>query len=195
MKKNQALIIASLLALILGIAIFARSYTQKQKFDRTVQESLKTTEGYDQRFIDMVNRLENILATRASFGYTGGKDPMTGIKRQVVQPIASAPSKAPAGMAEEPKEQVDPVKLTAIIQGQDKNMTAIIMDGERSFAVEAGDNAAGRKITRITNEGIYMENDSMYYYYDIYGKKATKQKENRAAAPATPAPPPAPQAQ
>ena len=186
MKQHQVLLIASLLAIVVSFVIGFRAITSKVKFDRTVKESLKTSEGYDQRFIDRVNRLEDLLATRAQFGYSGGKDPMTGTKRQVVQQkpqkkvIRRKPVKTKSGaavVAAEPVEQIDPVKLTAIISdASGKKSTAVIMDGERSFSVDPGDRVAGRKITKITNDGLYMETDSTYYFYDIYGNVVKKSK-------------------
>ncbi|MBN1131155.1 MAG: hypothetical protein JXA71_19350 [Chitinispirillaceae bacterium] len=186
MKQYQLLLIASLLAVVVSIVIIYRAVAAKSSFDKSVSEALKTSEGYDQRFIDMVNRLEDLLATRAQFGYTGGKDPMTGTKRQVVQPKkAAAPKRArksrpPAGQpeaVEQQVEEVDPVKLTAIIaDGTGRKITAVVMDGERSYSVDPGDHVAGRKITRITNDGIYMETATSYYFYDIYGNVVKKDK-------------------
>jgi hypothetical protein len=193
MKQNQMLLIASLLAIVVSLIIGFRAISSKTKFDRTVRESLKTSEGYDQRFIDRVNRLEDLLATRAQFGYSGGKDPMTGTKRQVVQQkppkkvVARRPaaktSSAPAAAAAEPVEEIDPVKLTAIISdASGKKITAVIMDGERSFSVDPGDRVAGRKITKITNDGLYMESDTTYYFYDIYGNIVKKSKSTGAVS-------------
>jgi hypothetical protein len=189
MKDDMKLLVASVLALLLAFGIILRITTQKGHFDRTVSEALQTSEGYDQKFIDMVNRLEDELAKRASFGYSGGKDPMTGTMRQVVHPVAATPAprrvRAPAHPApapaaapqKAPEPAGDQVKLTAIIaDATGRKMTAIVMDGERSFAVDPGDIVAGRKITRITNEGIYMEDNTLYYFYDIYGKRMTKKK-------------------
>ena len=85
MKEHRLLLAATAVAVVLSLFIIYRAFSAKADFDRAVHESLKTTEGYDQRFIDRVNRLEELLATRAQFGYSGGKDPMTGTKRQVVQ--------------------------------------------------------------------------------------------------------------
>jgi len=122
----------------------------------------------------MVNRLEEELATRASFGYTGGKDPMTGKIRSVARTYIK-PKKVKAGKPVE--EAVDPYKLTAIIfDDESQKYTAIIMMGERSFAVEVGDKVGERNIYRITSDRIFMESDSFYYYYDISGKKGKKKK-------------------
>jgi hypothetical protein len=184
MKKHQLLLIASALAVLLSAVIIYRGLAAERRFKQAVNESLKTTEGYDQRFIDMVNRLEELLATRAQFGYTGGKDPMTGTKRQVVQmkakPAGKARVRRPADggqAAAAPEEAEDPVRLTAIIaDATGKKITAVVMDGERSFSVDPGDVVAGRKITKITNDGIYMETDVSYYFYDIYGNVVKKDK-------------------
>jgi hypothetical protein len=185
MKQHQLLLIASLLAVLLSVVMIYRSIAAENRFGLTVRESLKTTEGYDQRFIDMVNRLEELLATRAQFGYSGGKDPMTGTKRQVVQmkarpaakPKIRKPSTGTQAAAATEEEAEDPVKLTAIIaDATGKKITAVVMDGERSFSVDPGDVVAGRKITKITNDGIYMETDASYYFYDIYGNVVKKDK-------------------
>ena len=190
MKQHRLLITASAFAVLLAFFIIFRSISSKQHFDNAVRESLKTSEGYDQRFIDMVNRLEELLATRAQFGYSGGKDPMTGTRRQVVLPKAAT---APVRTAYHPTQQrtqgttqaetapaqaSDQMRLTAIIaDATGKKITAIIMDGERSYSVEKGDMVGGRKISHITNEGIYMETDTMMYFYDIYGNVVKKSKE------------------
>lgn len=171
--KQTSLIAACVLALLLGIGMSWRMYQQKRDFDKTVKEALKTSEGYDQKFINMVNRLEHELALRASFGYTGARDPMTGKRRRVVTPPRTRPKPA----KETPEEKKDPMKLTAIIYDDDAGRhTAIVMHEERSYSVEVGDRVAGRRVTKITNEIIYMEDDSTYYKYDIYGRKAHRSK-------------------
>jgi hypothetical protein len=170
--NNKTLIIASCFALVLAAVVVVRMNSIKRHFDVTVRESLKTTEGYDEKFINMVNRLEDVLTTRASFGYTGGKDPMTGTNRQVVQNIVPEKTAKAAVAPKIPAEKGDPFKLTAIIgDPAGKRVTAIVMDGERSYSVDPGDVVGGRKISRITGEGVYMETDSLLYYYDIYGKR------------------------
>ncbi len=182
MNRQQILMIASVMAVILSIVIITRSISARVHFDRSVNEALKTSEGYDQRFIDMVNRLENILAQRAQFGFGGGTDPMTGTKRMVVQTQAAPAPRtgkarpgAPASVAA--TATADPVKLTAIIaDASGKKITAVVMDGERSFSVDPGDYIAKRRITQITNDGIYMESDTMLYFYDIRGNKVVKKK-------------------
>lgn len=193
MKQHRLLIAATVIAVVLSLFIIYRSFSASASFDQAVHESLKTTEGYDQRFIDRVNRLEELLATRAQFGYSGGKDPMTGNKRQVVQIKEPAPApvktyhaqQQAAGPAPEaaPAVQADQMRLTAIIaDATGRKITAVVMDGERSFSVEQGDLVSNRKITRITNEGIYMESDSMIFFYDIYGNVVRKSKESGAVS-------------
>lgn len=174
MKDNILTISAVILSILLAGGMAARMFIQKRDFDRVVHESIKTTEGYDQKLINMVKRLEHELATRASFGYTGGKDPMTGKKRVVVLPQKVVVKKS----KKEPEKTIDPVKLTAIIFDDEKTRyTAVVMDGERSYSVEVGDKVRDRKITKITEEMIYMENAEAYFAYDIYGKSKTKLKE------------------
>ena len=205
MKRHQLLVVGSVLAVLLSMVIIYRSLSVRAHFENSVSESLKTTEGYDQRFIDMVNRLEDLLATRAKFGYSGGKDPMTGTTRQVVQQQQPAPVAVKTGRAQRAStansaaaapaapQAADRVKLTAIIgDAAGRKFTAVIMDGERSFSVDPGDAVAGRKITRITNEGIYMESDSVMFFYDIYGNVVKKNRETGAAVSA-PHEEPAPQ--
>lgn len=174
MKNNVTTIIAVILAILLAGGMSARIFMQKRDFDKVVHESIKTTEGYDQKLINMVKRLEHELATRASFGYRGGKDPMTGKKRRVVLPQKVAKKKS----VKAPKKKIDPVKLTAIIFDDEKTRyTAVVMDGERSYSVEVGDKLRDRKITKITEEMIYMENAEAYFAYDIFGKSKIKKKE------------------
>jgi len=173
--KDKAMITASVCALLLAVVAFIRIEMVKRDFDLTVSEAHKITEGYDLRFINMVKRLEVVLATRASFGYPGGKDPMTGEERRVIQPsreaIAVAPSPVPHTAVQE-REAPDPVQLTAIIsEGPGKKATAVVMNGERSLTVDVGDIVAGRKVTKITNENIVMEDDSFMFIYDIHGKR------------------------
>lgn len=166
------------LAAALGIGL--RATVQKSNFDHVVNEAHKTSEGYDQKFIDMVNRLEEELATRASFGFLGGKDPMTGQVRHVV----SAPAPTPRGAgrpgakaAPALAKRADPFRLTAIIfDDNHKQYTAIVMDGERSFSVENGDVVSGRKVIQITQNGIMLEGPTALYFYDIRGNRQEKQK-------------------
>jgi hypothetical protein len=189
---NQKLMMtASILALVLSIVILVRISIVKNSFESTVQSSLKTSEGYDEKFITMVDRLENVLTTQASFGYSGGKDPMTGNRREVAKtaseapapteamPNPQAPKATPVRPAAPPLPPPDAMKLTAIIgDATDRHQTAIVLDGERSYSVDVGDVVSGRRITRITNEGIFMESSTQTFYYDIYGKRQIRNKTN-----------------
>lgn len=190
MDKNAFTVILSIIALVLAGIITLRITMQKSIFDRTVDEALETSDGYDKKLIGMVNRLEDELVTRASFGYIGKKDPMTGRKRRVVLPqrikrrpkVAKKPEIIKEIEVAPPEKpvipEVDPVKLTAIIYDEEKRKyTAIVMDGERSFSVEVGDVVHGRKITKITNEMISMENEITRYMYDVFGKKSVIAKK------------------
>ncbi|MBN1128206.1 MAG: hypothetical protein JXA71_04435 [Chitinispirillaceae bacterium] len=205
MKQHRLLISACVLTVLISFIMIFRSFSARASFERSVNEKLKTSEGYDQRFIDMVNRLEELLATRAQFGYSGGKDPMTGVTRQVVQapkPAAKpkfrpAPKQTAAAETQaappRPEPPADEVRLTAIIaDATGMKISAIIMDGERSYSVDVGDKVVGRKITRITNEGIYMESETMLYFYDIYGNAVRKSKQTGALTPALKEEPSAP---
>jgi hypothetical protein len=183
MGKYTLHVAASVLALVLAGYAAYRVEDQKTKFDRTVKETLKVSEGYDQQFIDMVNRLEDELAERASFGYTGRKDPMTGTTRAVATPARIASRRAARGAADvdgadvKPMVEIDPVRLTAIIFDNTKGLyTAVVMDGDRSFSAEVGDRIAGRRITKITNDEIYMENDVERFIYNILGGNTRIQK-------------------
>jgi hypothetical protein len=175
--KNKTIQVVMFLAFFFACGIALRMFLAKSHFEKTVEDSYMTTEGYDKKFIALVDRLENILATRASFGYPGGKDPMTGQTRQVIS--FKAPSRAVAGTGrrEAVKEQGDPFKLTALIYNEkDKKFTAVIMDGERSFSVEDGDVIGGRKISSVTKDGLYMESNTQLFFYDIYGNRKSKPK-------------------
>lgn len=176
MKKYRLTIVAALLAVLTAGALLVRITFQKRHFDKTVSEALKTSEGYDQKFIDMVNRLEYELALRASFGYIGQKDPMTGKERRVVRRRIWKKKKKTEKKPEPPA--VDSVKLTAIIYDDvKKEYTAIIMVGERSFAIETGDYVVGRRITTINNERVIMNDDNALYIYDITGEKSKVKRE------------------
>jgi hypothetical protein len=175
LKEKKLYIAAAGLAFLIALGFGLRTRMQYSSFQRTVTKALETSEGYDKRLIDMVNRLEEELARRASFGYEGGKDPMTGKKRRVLLPQKVKTSK---GKVVERRRVADPVKLTAIIfDDKTKRYTAIVMFGERSYSVEVGDKVGKRKIKRITAEVVYMEGDSLYYKYDIYGKRLTVRKK------------------
>ncbi len=178
MKKYSTLIAAAVLALLLAGGMSARIYLQRKQFDATVHKALTVSEGYDKDFINMVNRLEVELATRASFGYTGGKDPMTGKIRRVARRIFSTKKTVPLI----PAETADPFKLTAIIfDDAQKKYTAIVMKGERSFAVDVGDKVGDRNIQKITSERVFMTSDSLIYYYDISGKAGKRSKYRQPA--------------
>ena len=178
MKKQTTLVVSAVLALLLTIAVILRILTVKNSFDQTVRQALRTTAGYDKDFIGMVNRLEQELANRASFGYQGGKDPMTGRVRSVViqAPVAPVTPHTAAAAPKVEKPQ-DPVKLTAIIYDDKNNRyTAVVMDGERSYSLEVGDKVRGRIIRKITGDFIVMEGDSLFYQYDIFGKCVTRRR-------------------
>ncbi|MDQ3001790.1 MAG: hypothetical protein M3Y08_11085 [Fibrobacterota bacterium] len=185
--------IAAILAMVLAFGLSLRVSSQNSGFRREVNQSLATTEGYDQKFIDMVNHLEEVLTTRASFAYPGGKDPMTGRRREVASntpeaapkrivssrnptPKASKPASGkPASDAKSepaaPAPPLDPVKLTAIIADDYGQHTAIVMNGERSLSVDVGDLVGSRKVTKITNKEITMEDSSVLYSYDLSGNR------------------------
>jgi len=172
--KNNASIIAAVLLFLLSAALGLRIFTYRQSFDRAVARSQKSTEGYDEKLIRTVNQLEEKLTQQASFGYTGGKDPMTGRLRQVVKPVVvrTVDKKSSVDTKKE-----DPVRLTAIIFDDKKaKYTAIVMYNERSLSVEVGDRVGDRRINRITDKILYMESDKYSYRYDIFGKRDRKRK-------------------
>jgi hypothetical protein len=176
--KNSAAYIPVLIVL-LALAVFARVFTYRHGFDELVDRAHRTNVGYDQKLIGVVNRLEEVLAERASFGYTGGKDPMTGTTRRVVKPVRRQPRrvvKKPEAdkdtVAAPPPPKPDPVRLTAIIYDDERRKhTAIIMDGERSQSVEQGDRVRDRRVTLITDKALHMESPTVKYYYDIFGDR------------------------
>jgi hypothetical protein len=179
MKMYGSLIAASVVSVITAGALAARVTFQTRHFDKTVQEALKTSEGYDEKFIEMVNRLERELALRASFGYIGGKDPMTGKERIVVfrQPLRKRIGQPATVNGPRVEQTVDSVKLTAVIYDDaKKSYTAIIMVGERSFAIETGDLVVGRKVSRIDNGSVVMEDNAQWYIYDIAGNLDIRMK-------------------
>lgn len=187
---------AAALAMVLAFVLALRIFSQDRGFLNVVNESLATTEGYDQKFIDLVNHLEHELATRASFAYPGGKDPMTGRRREVAafaeSPLLSKrnmPSKPAAQNAIKPQSAsvaadsalvpeapVDRVKLTAIIADDYGQHTAIVMNGERSQSVDVGDMVGERKVLKITAKEITMESDSEIFTYDISGNRTITHK-------------------
>ncbi len=164
---------AALLAFLLAGGIVLRITSEQSGFDRIVRKALGTTAGYDKSLINTVNRLERELATRASFGYQGRKDPMTGRVRQVVQ---SSVSYGQTHLQPD-RTAVDPVRLTAIIfDDRNNRFTAVVMDGERSFSLEVGDRVRDRIIRKITADFIVMEGNSNYYMYNIAGKSTVSPK-------------------
>ncbi|MBN1309142.1 MAG: hypothetical protein JXA18_14555, partial [Chitinispirillaceae bacterium] len=109
------------------------------------------------------------------------KDPMTGKERIVVRNPAPlrrpATVKAKTTAAAPPAPAIDSVKLTAIIFDDVKNLyTAIVMVGERSFAIEVGDYVVGRRITTINRDRVIMEDETSFYSYDITGSKSKRDK-------------------
>lgn len=186
---------AAALALVLAMGLAGRIFSQKHGFQKVVNESLATTEGYDQQFINLVNHLEDVLTTRASFPYPGGKDPMTGRRREVAvavlepaaRPAARAPARtasskaassktAPAKDTAAPPPPEDKVRLTAIIADDYGQHTAIVMDGERSLSVDIGDMVGSRKVTRITGKEVTMEDDLTVFTYGLSGVRAQQRK-------------------
>jgi hypothetical protein len=179
---------ATILAFALALGLSARMYSQHNGFSKVVHESLLTSEGYDQKFIDLVNHLEDVLTTRASFPYPGGKDPMTGRRREVavmevaprravpVQRSASAKPAPALRKAEQDPDPKDRVRLTAIIADDYGQHTAIVMDGERSLSVDIGDSVGDRKVIRITGRELTMEDASTVYTYGLTGTRTQVRK-------------------
>jgi hypothetical protein len=173
------MIIAAFMAVVCALVITIRTFTIKKNFDQLVETSVETSEGYDRTFINMVKRMERELAQRVQFGYTGGKDPMTGQERKVVRPTKPTPSTSTRRTtpAPSPKAAEDEVRLTAIVfDDEQKKYTAVVMVGDRSYSVEVNDTVHGRRVTRITKENLYMQDDKYYYRYDIYGKSARQKR-------------------
>lgn len=188
--KFNPLSAAAILALVLALGLAARTFSQNAGFRKVVNESLATSEGYDQKFIDLVNHLEDVLTTRANFPYPGGKDPMTGRRREVAT-LALAPetrrpaAKTAANKAESakaaaadsvPEPPQDKVRLTAIIADDYGQHTAIVMDGERSLSVDVGDAVGNRRVVRISGKELTMEDDATVYTYGLSGARAQQRK-------------------
>lgn len=184
---------AAALALAMALGLAARIFSQHSGFQKVVYESLATSEGYDQKFIEMVTHLEDVLTTRASFPYLGGKDPMTGRRREVASVVLQAPppqraSQAKAAAKSGPKPAAAPaaaapaeppadkVRLTAIIADDYGQHTAIVMDGERSMSVDIGDAVGGRRVVRITSKELTMEDDATVYTYGLSGTRLQQRK-------------------
>jgi hypothetical protein len=177
---------ASALALILALGLAARITMHQKSFQSVVRASLASSEGYDQKFIDLVNHLEDVLTTRARFPYPGGKDPMTGRRREVAEPVLASVARRPAAAPAAPRPSapeppaisgpVDRVRLTAIIADEYGQHTAIVMDGERSLSVDVGDSVGPRKVLRITGREIAMEDDTTVYTYNLSGTRTQLRK-------------------
>jgi len=180
--KNPTLVVALILTLLFAGALAWRISTESKDFEDMVKESLKTSEGYDEKFEKMVNRLEEILATRAEFGYTGNKDPMTGKKRRVVRVKRGKKKSKKKG---EEKVEIDPVKLTAIIEDDDGVYTAVVMNGDRSLSVSQGDKVRNRIVTSITEDMVIMQDSQFKYKYDIAGNKFKKPLIGSSSPPVT----------
>lgn len=182
---------AATLALLLAIGMFARIYSQNSGFHRVVRESLATSEGYDQIFIDLVHHLEDVLTTRASFPFLGGIDPMTGRRREIAATVfpssrqRSLPPQrqtkvkptSPAIVDSPPRSEVaDKVRLTAIIADEYGQHTAIVMNGERSLSVDVGDGVGDRKVIRISSKELVMADDSVTFTYSLSGSRSQQPK-------------------
>jgi hypothetical protein len=173
MKERKSIIIPAVLALLLGLVSSIRIGCERRSFAATVREAHETSEGYDQKFIDMVNRLEDILATRASFGFMGKKDPMTG-RTRVVAEQSSTPVRRTGKQAVKKEEDF---KITAIIFDDNSNpLAAVGMDGERSFSLEVGDFLRDKKVMKITSDGVIMANETHYFLFDINGNVKSKKR-------------------
>ena len=174
--KKQPILISALLAVTLALVLAIRVNCEKRQFSRTVMKAYKTSEGYDQKFIDMVNRLEDVLATRAQFGYLGGKDPMTGKERRVAKPVVAIRSSIKRSSVKTRKAE-DPIRLTATFSDdQSGQYSAIVMDGERSFSIEVGDVIRDRKVVNITAKVIVMKSKTHIYRYHISGEKRVQKR-------------------
>jgi hypothetical protein len=186
---------AAIVAFFLALAITVRITLVHGDFQRTVRQSLSTSEGYDQKFIDLVNHLEDVLTTRASFSYPGGRDPMSGRQRVMaeapksVTPTArritqgtapatasGAKAAAPANAPATPAEAPDPFKLTALIADDFGRYTAIVMNGERSMSVDVGDAVGDRTVTRISAREIVLESPTTTITYGLNGARTVTPK-------------------
>lgn len=189
LTKKYMLLVLVLVAAATALSCW-RLQRQTDRFQQLVDQSAIATEGYDQEFIAMVERLEDELAERASFPYMGKKDPMTGKIRTVVVAKAPAPERkrrervrvepdSPKA-AETPVavvEERDPVRLTAVIfDDLKKSHTAIMMVGERSVSVEEGDKVYGRIAKGITVSTVTLEDQNKIYEYHISGQSRSRDK-------------------
>ena len=177
MKLGKGFIPGIVLTILLAIGLLIRMSCLRSGFDQTVEGMLATSEGYDQKFINMVWDLEDELAMRAMFGYQGGKDPMTGQERQVAmkrKPTMQHPS---VRKTKAPKKTRDVFRLTAIIyDDKSKQHTAILKVGDRSYSAEEGERIHNRIIRKITDKVVYMEADTLLYKYDLFGGIAVRKK-------------------
>lgn len=184
---------AALVAFLLAVLITVRITLEHAAFQKTVRQSLSTSEGYDQKFIDLVNHLEDVLTTRATFSYPGGRDPMTGRQREVAQaplpenrsqprriapvtPTGTKPTPAAATTPTTPVEAPDPFRLTALIADDFGRYTAIVMDGERSMSVDVGDAVAGKRVARISAKEIVLESATSLHTYGLNGGRTVTPK-------------------
>jgi hypothetical protein len=189
--KYSPFAVAACLALVLAIGLGIRIFSQHRGFNSVVDESLASSEGYDQKFIDLVNHLEDVLTRRASFAYPGVKDPMTGRRREVANRAVEAVkpqllatqnlavdkiSDQKIDNTKPSKPPMDQVKLTAIIADDYGQHTAIVMNGERSQSVDVGDRVGTRKVLKITAKEITMEDETATYTYDLAGNRTYQPK-------------------
>lgn len=193
-KSKHTVLLFSTVVVAVCALLWWRIDAQASSYQELVAKTASVTEGYDQEFIAMVDRLEDELAERASFPYLGKKDPMTGKTRNVVIAAPSpssreerrrvrvkeAPAKPLTAQVLEAApvvEAPDPVRLTAVIFDDIKRVhTAIMMVGERSFAVEVGDRIHGRRATEITVSSVTLEDQQKIYQYNISGQKSSRLK-------------------
>jgi hypothetical protein len=186
----------ALIAFLLGLWMFVRITLVHNQFQHTVRQSLMSSEGYDQKFIDLVNHLEDVLTTRASFSYPGGKDPMTGRQREVAEYVPAAPVKrssvshpastgGTAGAAPSskvgsastgPAATADLFRLTALIADDFGRYTAIVMNGERSMSVDVGDLVGNRRVLRISAKEIVLTSETEAYTYGLNGGRSVAPK-------------------
>lgn len=193
MKNKHTVKFFIVLLLAASAILWWRIDKQKREFNALVEKTSQITEGYDQNFIAMVDRLEQELAERASFPYLGKKDPMTGKVRSVVIPqpreqhrasrrmvqtkAASATTPSEVAPTAPVVEAPDPVRLTAVIFDDIKRVhTAIMMVGERSYSVEVGDRVHGRRATEISVSSVTLEDQANIYQYNINGQKSSRAK-------------------
>lgn len=169
-------LIGSIIGFVLSVGIAGGVSWYRLDFDTLVKKSRQSTHGYDKQFIALVDKLEHELEKRAQFGYTGGRDPMTGRSRRVVRPVQVRQKPAAVAVKDTEKGPApDPVRLTAILfDDRSKKYTALVMDGERSVSIEVGDEIRDRRVRSITSKEIVMEDSEYQYRYDINGKKARR---------------------